>query len=92
MIDKYIKGKQNLEVDLTIYVHVSSTECRTTHIVKNPLKMWQCLNVGRITLTNQNYRHKEIKTLNSRTICSHLIQNVFFYKFMKHISQSGWRG
>jgi len=40
MIDKYNKGKQNLEVDLTIYVCVSSTECRITHIVKNPLKMW----------------------------------------------------
>jgi hypothetical protein len=71
MIDKYNKGKQNLEVDLTMYVYVSSTECRTTHIVKNPLKMWRGLNVGRITLTNHNRRHKEIKTLNSRTICSH---------------------
>jgi len=89
MSDKYNKGKQNLEVDLTMYVYVLSTECRTTHTVKNPLKIWRCLNVGGITLTNQKCKHKEIKTLNSRTTCSHLIQNVFFYMGMKHVSQSG---
>jgi len=29
MTDKYNKGKQNLEVDLTMHVYVSSAECRT---------------------------------------------------------------
>jgi hypothetical protein len=45
MTDKYNKGKQNLEVDLTMCVNVASTECRTNSHCKESFEnmaMFKC--------------------------------------------------
>jgi hypothetical protein len=61
-----------------------------THSVKNPLKMWRCLNVGGNNTNKLKLQTQRIKMLNSRTTCSRFIQNVLFYMGMKHgVSHSG---
>jgi hypothetical protein len=45
MIDKQNKGNRNLEVDLTMCVYVSSTECRTNSQCKESFEnvaMFKC--------------------------------------------------